>query len=146
MTDQKNESPDVEPQEPTDVEAQSLQKGTSGRKSFSKLRRELTDEELSSPAVQRMLLDEIERLDIECRSLAVFRDKFHTSDKSEGILQEKLKSKIAIEVTHVACVAVGGGALTFAPTIWSSQPSAAITAILGGVILLAGIAAKAIKS
>ena len=36
-----------------------------GRRAFSKLRRELTDEELSSPAVQRLLLDDIERLEKE---------------------------------------------------------------------------------
>ena len=40
-----------------------------GRQSLSKVRRELSDEELTSPAVQKMLIEEVERLELECAEL-----------------------------------------------------------------------------
>ena len=40
-----------------------------GRQALSKVRRELSEEESSSPAVQRMLLDDLERLETEASEL-----------------------------------------------------------------------------
>ncbi len=81
-----NLEPDIEPQEAALEQMQPVAKGNSGRKSFSKLRRELSDDELSSPAVQRMLIDEIERLDADRVELISFRGKFHDSDKKVAVL------------------------------------------------------------
>ncbi|UST83309.1 hypothetical protein [Pseudomonas siliginis] len=140
-----NDQPDVEPQESSDSEITTAVKGASSRKSFSKLRRELSDEELSSPAVQRMLIDEIERLDSERVDLSVFRNKFHDADRRAGILEERFKSKICIEIIHIACVTVGAAALGFAPSIWTNQPAAMMSLIFGTVLVIAGLAAKAVK-
>ena len=140
-----NSEPDIEPQEAGEGAPQVVAKGTSGRKSFPKLRRELSDEELSSPAVQRMLIDEIERLDTERGELASFRTKFHDSDKRAAILEERFKGKISIEIIHVACITVGAAALGYAPSIWQTQPTAWMTAIFGVVLIVAGLAAKAVK-
>lgn len=145
MAEQNPEQPDVEPQEPPGDEQPPAIKGTSGRKSFAKLRRELSDDELASPAVQRMLIDEIERLDSERIDLSSYRTKYHDSDKRAAVLDEKFKGKIAIEIIHVACITVGAAALGYAPSIWQSQPTAWIVAIFGLVLVLAGIIAKAVK-
>lgn len=145
MKESTQELPDIEPQEPSDGTTPAVPKGTSGRKSFAKLRRELSDEELSSTAVQRMLLDEIERLDKERSDLASYRNKFHESDKRAGILEERFKGKIAIEIIHAACITVGAAALGYAPSIWQNQPTALMAAIFGVVLILAGLAAKAVK-
>lgn len=145
MVDTNSDLPDIEPPEALDETPQPAIKGSSGRKSFAKLRRELSDEELSSPAVQRLLLDEIERLDTERNELNSFRTKFHDSDKKASILEEKLKSKVSIEVLHVACITVGAAALGYAPSIWQNQPTAWMSAIFGVVLIIAGLAAKAVK-
>ena len=58
-----------------------------GRQALSKVRRELSEEEMSSPAVQRMLLDELERLEMEASELREFKDKFHTTDKDAAVLR-----------------------------------------------------------
>lgn len=137
---ENNAEPDVEPQETGEGTPQHATKGTSGRKSFAKLRRELSDEELSSPAVQRMLLDEIERLDAEREELVSFRKKFHDSDKRAAILEEKFKTKISIEIIHLACMTVGAAAIGYAP----SQKG--LTAwIFGGILIVAGIVARVVK-
>jgi hypothetical protein len=145
MSDETLDLPDIEPQEVLDGATPAVPKGTSGRKSFAKLRRELSDEELSSPAVQRMLIDEIERLDTERNDLASFRSKFHDSDKRAAILEERFKGKISIEIIHVACITVGAAALGYAPSIWQNQPTAWMAAIFGVVLIIAGLAAKAVK-
>lgn len=140
-----NLEPDIEPQEVIQSGSQAVPKGTSGRKSFAKLRRELSDDELASPAVQRMLLDEIERLDIERGELTSFRAKFHDADKRAAILEEKFKGKISIEIIHIACTTIGAAALGYAPSIWEKQPTAWMAAIFGIILILAGLAAKAVK-
>lgn len=141
------QQPDQEPLEPEGGEIQDVisKKRTSGRKSFSRLRRELTDEELAAPAVQRMLLDEIERLDSELTDQRQYRDQFHEVDKVHAALQEKFKTKISIEILHVACIAIGGAALGYATSNWGSQPVGWISLVFGGVLLVAGIIAKAVK-
>jgi hypothetical protein len=145
MAEPNPEQPDFEPQEPIGDQPPLATKGTSGRKSFAKLRRELSDDELASPAVQRMLIDEIERLDSERIDLSSFRTKYHDSDKRVGVLEEKFKGKIAIEIIHVACITVGAAALGYAPSIWQNQPTAWMAAIFGLVLVLAGLVARAVK-
>ena len=145
MSDATLELPDTEPQEASNDALNQALKGTSNRKSFSKLRRELSDEELSSPAIQRMLIDEIERLENERGDLVLLRGKFHDADKRAAILEERFKGKVAIEIIHVACITVGAAALGYAPSIWTQQPTAWMAAIFGVVLVLAGLAAKAVK-
>ncbi|QKV65305.1 hypothetical protein HUW52_21215 [Pseudomonas sp. 43A] len=140
-----NDQPDVEPQEPSEETIVGAVKGASSRKSFAKLRRELSDDELSSPAVQRMLIDEIERLDSERIDLTVYREKFHITDKKSAIFEERFKAKISIEIIHIACVTVGAAALGFAPSIWTTQPTAMMIVVFGSVLIIAGLAAKAVK-
>lgn len=142
MADINTELPDVEPHEGA-VEA--AVKGTSCRKSFAKLRRELSDEELSSPAVQRMLIDEIERLDAERVELNQFRTRFHESDKRVGVLEERFKTKIAIEIIHVGCITVGAAALGYLPSVLNQGATAWMIAIFGSILVVAGLVAKAVK-
>jgi hypothetical protein len=139
------QQPDQEPLEPGSGQSPIAAKGTSGRKSFSKLRRELSDEELASPAVQRMLLDEIERLDSALTDLRQFRERFHATDKQLGALQERFKSKISIEILHITCFAMGGAAIGYATSNWSSQPVGSLFLAFGAVLVVAGIIAKAVK-
>jgi len=139
------EREDTEPEEPVNGQGQIDAKGNSGRRSFAKLRRELTDDELASPAVQRMLLDEIERLDAERVDLAAYQNKFHAVDKRVGILEEKFKSKVAIEVIHVACLTVGAASLGYVPAAASNGSSGWMFAAFGLILILAAIVAKSIK-
>ena len=141
------QQPDIEPEDtPATGAALVAPKGNSGRRSFSNLRRELTDEELTSAAVQRMLLDEIERLDSECDDLRVTRDKFHACDKRVGVLEERFKAKISLEIMHVTCFLLSGSALGYAASNWGSQPTVSMLALIfGGVLAVAGVVAKVVK-
>lgn len=145
MTDADHQIEDAESEEPSKEVKQIASKDKSARRrSFSKLRRELSDEESLSPGVQRMLFDEIERLESDCEKAAEYRDNFHVVDKRLGVLEEKFKAKVSVEVVHVACITVGAAALGYAPAIWTASHGWMVL-IFGLILVIAGVVAKAVK-
>lgn len=121
-------------------------KGKARRKALSSLRRELSDKELLSPAVQKLLLDEIDRLEEENTELAGYRSQFHSADKDAAVLRQKQATSIAHEIISMSCITVGGAALGYAPSVWVAQPTGAIALAFGVVLVFGGIVAKAVKS
>ncbi|UOK40084.1 hypothetical protein MJP36_09645 [Pseudomonas palleroniana] len=144
MAENARDQADIEPN-PSNENSLEVSKSSQQRKSFSKLRRELSDDELLSPAVQRLLIDEIERLEKVTTDLSYFKDEFHKSDKKAGVLEERFKTKISVELIHFASLSAGAALLGFAPAIWVNQPTATVLAIAGGLLVLVGILAKVVK-
>src|ERR1043166_5032236 len=99
------EPPDEEPARPRET---AINLAPKGRQSLSRLRRELSDEELASPAVQRLLVEELETLEKEKAELLGYRDRFHAADKEVAILQEQKARSLAGEIISTACLDVGG--------------------------------------
>lgn len=117
-----------------------------GRKAFSKLRRELTDEELSSPAVQRMLIDDIERLEKETEKLGGYQDRYYGAETKAAVLNERLKVHVAQDVIFGVCLTVGAAILGLAPSLWlPDKPHGWISIVLGLVLIIGGIASKVVK-
>lgn len=114
-------------------------------RALSRLKRELTDEELATPGALKMLLEELERRREENSTLQSYRDRFYQSDKLLSIANEKLNSNRAIEIISTACLAVGAAALVYAPVVWCTQPTGWITLAFGGVLTLAGVLVKVIR-
>jgi hypothetical protein len=140
MTDQ--ELTDIAPEDTGEDAPLSHSKG---RRAFTNVRRELSDEELSSPAVQRMLIDDIERIEKEKNELSEYQVKFHEADKKSAILEEKVKSSVSQEVIFSVCLTVGSAALGYAPSVWSTQPTGWISIVFGVVLIIGGIASKVVK-
>jgi len=115
------------------------------RRALASLKRELTDEELASPGVQKLLLDLLQRAEEENVALKRFRDKYYESDKQKGILEEKLKRRVALEVISTAGVAVGAAAIVYAPVAWAHEPGGAILLGFGLILTIGGVAAKGIR-
>ena len=117
-----------------------------GRRAFSKLRRELSDEELASPAVQRLLLDEIERLEKENNIMSGYQDSYYEADKSSAVLKEKLKTNIAHDIIFGVCLCVGAVLIGFAPSLWApDKPHGWNVVAIGSVLIIGGIASKVVK-
>ncbi|MBZ9870499.1 hypothetical protein LB542_06470 [Mesorhizobium sp. BR1-1-9] len=122
-----------------------LAKGS--RRSFTAIRRELSEDDLKSPAVQKMLLDDTDRLDEELKEAKGFRERFHDADKQRAILQEKLKTHTGFEVMSSGCLAVGGAAFGYAPNIWAAQQTTSIILLLiAAIVTLAGLWAKVLRA
>jgi hypothetical protein len=114
------------------------------RRALARLKRELTDDELSSTGVQKMLLDSLERAEEEVAELRRFRDQYYEADKRNGVLQEKFQTKIAMEVISTGTIAIGAAAFVYAPEAWKSQPDGWIALAFGIAATVAGIIAKVI--
>ena len=132
--------------QPKDLNATPLQESnTKSHRALSRLKREMTDEELKETGTQKMLLQELERLTDENSELQEYRDNFYIADKELAVTKERLTRNNAMEIISSSCLAIGAASLGYAPSVWSQQPSGWIF-IVGGLVLTAGgIAAKAIK-
>ena len=90
-----------------------------GKRAFENITRELSDDDLTKPAVGKLLLNELDRLEIENDEqkkrleiendkLSNYREKFHEADKKVAVLQEKNKTHLAAEIISGGCFAIGG--------------------------------------
>lgn len=106
----------------------------------------MTDEELSSPAVQRLLIDDIERLEKENGKLSDYQDSYYTADKKAAVLSEQLKTSVAREVIFGVCLTIGAALIGFSPSLWASDKlHGEISLALGFILIIGGIVSKVVK-
>ena len=72
-------------------ESVSVEKTPSGP--FAKVRPELSEDEFTTPAVSRMLLDRISDLRIQLKEEKQFRSQFHEADKERAVLRGKVQDE-----------------------------------------------------
>jgi hypothetical protein len=114
-------------------------------RAFSRLKRELSDEDLSAPGVQKLLLESLAQSEEEISALKSFRDKYYQADKRNAVLEANRKVDVAAEILSTGTIAVGAAALVYGPSEWSHQPTGAIALAFGAVLTLIGILAKVIR-
>lgn len=102
------------------------------------VRRQLTDEELLSPGVQKLLLDMLEDAETERDEMKNYVKLFHDADKKSCILSERLNVDRSIEVFFGVGVGLGGAIIGLAPFFWGSSVTHGIIALVIGVILILG--------
>lgn len=116
------------------------------RRALSRLKRELSEEELGTTGVQKMLIAEVERLDEENGTLVDFRDKYYDLRADLAVATQKERQGQAAEVISSACIALGGAALGYVPAVWETQRLTAVLAIaIGVVLIIAAVAAKVVR-
>lgn len=131
---------------PEDTGGETPLSHSKGRIAFRRLRRELSDEELTSSAVQRLLIEDIERLEKENGILSEFQYSYHEADKRVAILSEKLKTNIAQDIIFGVCLTIGSALIGFAPSLWElGKPHGVVSIALGVVLIIGGIASKVVK-
>jgi len=89
------------------------------RKSFSKLAVELDEEDLSSKGVQKLLLSEITRLEVENSELQKFRKDFHDRDKDCAKYKVLLRKNTMLEILY--SIAITGAAALLGVTFSVSE-------------------------
>lgn len=115
-----------------------------GRRSFSRARRELTEDELSHGAVQKIMLDELDRLDAENGDLKKIVDQYYAADKQVAVLTEKQKKSNSSEIIYGGLMTVGSAALGYAPTAGANGSLDGIILIFGFILVGSGIASKVV--
>jgi serine phosphatase RsbU (regulator of sigma subunit) len=116
--------------------------GPKSRRVFSRLKRELTQDEMCEPGVQKMILQDHERIEGENRELQAFRDKYYDASAKLAVLETERRRSVAWEVLSSGCLAIGAAAIGFAPVMWSSQPGGWYALMFGAVVLLIGIVSR----
>lgn len=111
---------------------------------YSNIRREITEDDLKSPAVQRILLSEVDKLQSQVSDLEIIQSKFHLADKKSAILEEKLKSTNSHEILYSVTITIGSVIIGLSPTIWDKKYGWIAIAI-GSFLIVGGIISKAIK-
>jgi hypothetical protein len=138
---------DKESEEPIDAETGSQKerqvKGT--RQSFLNVRRPFTEEELSQSGTQKMLLDDLDRLESELSDARDYQSRYYDESEKVAVFQEKFKTHAAMELLSTGAVTVGsllcGG--TFGSLLTDDAQIGLFA--LGIVLALVGLVAKAIK-
>ncbi|MBX3666451.1 MAG: hypothetical protein KF834_12265 [Burkholderiales bacterium] len=118
---------------------------TGRRQALRDLRRELTNEDLASPGVQKLLLDELGRADADCEILNGYVTRFHDADKRAAVLDEKLRTQTALEIAFGVGIGVGGAIMGLAPSFWDKQPLGYLTLTVGFLLMIGAIIARVIK-
>ncbi len=119
----------------------------SGRRAaFRDVRRQLTDEELKNPGVQKLLLDMLQETDDEREGLRYYVDRFHEADKTAAVLREEVKTHTAIEVFFGVGVGLGGAIIGLAPFFWGTkQEYGVITGIVGLGLMIGSTIGRVVK-
>lgn len=103
---------------------------------FAKVRREVSEDEFTSPGVSRILLDQISDLSQRVQEETKFRGLYHEADKERALLQEKLKLRLSSEIISGFVLTLGSLLIGFSPALWPSWPYG-LLALSSGLVLLA---------
>lgn len=113
-------------------------------KPYSRLRRELSEEDLTNPAVQKLIISDIDKLESRITDLEDFQEKFHKADKDKAVLEEKMKAHNSHDILYSFCLSAGSGLLG-AASLFKIKEEGWIFLVLGGILIIGGILSKYIK-
>ncbi|MEQ8811006.1 MAG: hypothetical protein RIE59_18180 [Imperialibacter sp.] len=111
---------------------------------YSHLRRELSEEDLTNPAVQKLIISDIDKLEAKILDLEEFQNRFHEEDKNKAILEEKLKKHNSHDILYSFCLSAGSGLLGIS-SLFEVKDEGWIFLVIGGLLIIGGILSKYVK-
>ena len=120
---------------------------TFGRRNALKdIRRQLTEDELANPGVQKLLIEMLEEADDVRQSLLEFENRFYESDKKAAILSEQLKNNTRIEVFFGVGIGLGCSIIGLTPFFMEiNHVHGYITLALGVCITIGSVVGRVKK-
>lgn len=112
------------------------------RREFSKLKYELSDDDLKSPGVQKMLLAEIDRLERECTKLSEIRENYSVLSAENVRLSERQKQYLSSEILFGFALTIGSALFSLS---FSLEKDRTYIIIVGALLIVGGIIAKVIR-
>jgi hypothetical protein len=116
------------------------------RLSFGKVRRDLTEDELGSSGVQKMMLDELDRMDQSEIELKSVSEKYYVDKAALAVAQEKLKTHNAFDVLSTGSVAIGSLLFGAAFSFREGDTQFWIGISLSIVLIIIGVFAKVMRA
>jgi hypothetical protein len=111
---------------------------------YSRIKREISETDLQSPAVQRILLGEVDKLQYRVVNLERIEEQFHAVDKKCGVLEEKIKALTSQEVLYGFCLTVGAAIVGLSSLVWKDGYGWVAISI-GSSLIIGAVLSKAIK-
>lgn len=112
---------------------------------LSGIRRDLTDEELTSPGARKLLIDRLDQMEVRLIELRGFRDKFYEADKQVAVLKEKAMKDWAGEILYGVALSMGAVLVGLAPSAWDCKGYGWLSLLTGIVLILGGVASKVVR-
>lgn len=112
---------------------------------FSKLKRELQEEDLSNRGTQILILNELDKYEACKKQLEQYRDKFHAADKENAVLSTRISSSTFFEITNSALLTIGSILVGLTPSVLKEGKPYYLTWVIlsmGIVALVGSIATK----
>lgn len=113
----------------------------SRRPSFGGVRRQLTEVELQTPAVPKLLLDILEEAEASRDEYKSYVGAFHAADKRAAVVGEKLSASRSVDVFFGVGVGLGGAILGLAPFFWGQGTLYGVLCVIVGFGLIGGATA-----
>ena len=110
---------------------------------YEKVERLLSEEDMQTPAVQKLLLSENARKDREIDRLKVLEEKYHLRDKEAAVLEEQLKVSTRAEVLYTVCETGGSALAGVSGLFWNSHGW--ILLVIGILFIVGGLFFKFMK-
>ncbi|WP_262034218.1 MULTISPECIES: hypothetical protein [Serratia] len=104
------------------------------KKSYSSLKRSLSEKELLNIGSVNLMIDEIDRMENEISSLKSFREQFYAKDKNSAILSEKLSAYKCAEIAYNVSISMGALLIGISIKLWENDVYGVLS--LGGGIAL----------
>jgi len=110
----------------------------SRRQALTNVRRQLTDEELANPGLQKLLLDMLEIAESERDSNKIYITSFYEADKKAAILGERLLADKRVDIFFGVGVGLGGTIVGLSPFFGEIKGFYGIICAIIGVVLIGG--------
>lgn len=120
--------------QPTNLKDTGIKKGA-----YTKLKRDLDEEEITSKGALKLILNDLDRLEREVTELSKFREDYHVINVKYNIKIEQLKSVNSREVFQSIVLTIGGAILGITPSVWSLSKIICIFLALVSLVLLIGV-------
>lgn len=117
------------------------------RKALSKARRELTEEELQSPAGVRFLIDSVDRLESEVAELSEFRKQYYRQKEKAAVLETEKNARMVFGWLESVCIAVGAALIGLTPYLYrpGDEIIATLVGLLAAGLIIASVVIRALK-
>jgi len=119
-----------------------------GRIAFRSITRTLSDQELASPGVLKLILEMLETADRERDEFKAYLPLYFDADKRASILAERLDNDRTNEILSGVLLAGGGALIGLAPFFWDpNNLRGEITLAVGAIFIIgAAVARKLYKA
>lgn len=112
------------------------------RRGLSRIKRELTDEELTQTGVHKILIDDLEKAETECERLDGYRTRFHDADRDLAVARAEVTRLTDFDTLRSGMLGVGCLFLGFLPSVGENLKLAAVLGLAGLVMIVVSVRTK----